>query len=79
MNDERLAAFIEYVIRPLSDDWRQILDRIKGLNIGLTQESVRKICFSLGIWHLIGELIRATSYILIVWIVCQTLPHLLCP
>lgn len=73
MDEARIAAFVEHVARPLTEDARLILDRIKELNIGLTQENVRKVCLMLGLWHITGELIRAATYIGITWIVCQTL------
>lgn len=72
MDETRLAAFVEYVLRPLSEDWRLILEQLKSLNIGLTQETIRKTCIALGCYHLLGEVIRAMCYIVITWIVCQT-------
>ena len=72
MNDARLAAFVEYVLRPLSEDWRLILDRLEALHLGPTQETIRRLTVWLALWHLCGELIRAISYVTIVWIVCHT-------
>ena len=69
----RVSAFVEYVVRPLSEDWRLILEQVKSLNIGLTQETIKETCFALGLWHLVGEVIRAVCYITITWIVCQTI------
>ena len=73
MNAQRIATFIEYVLRPLSEDWRLILEQLKSLNIGLTQDTIKQTCFALGCWHLLGELLRAGSYIAVTWIICQTL------
>ena len=72
MNETRIAAFVEYVLRPLSEDWRIIIEQLKQLNVGITQDTVNRICFALGMWHLAGELIRAFCYIFITWIICQT-------
>ena len=73
MDATRIAAFTEYVLRPLSEDWRLILEQVKSLNIGLTQETIKQTCFALGLWHLVGETIRASCYIIVTWIVCQTI------
>ena len=80
MADEtaRVAAFVEYVLRPLSEDWKLILEQLKSLNIGITQNTIKQITFGLGLWHLFGEIIRGLTYITIVWLVCQVLPKLLC-
>ena len=71
MNLERIGAFVEYCLRPMSEDWRQILDQLKSLNIGLTQETVKEVTFALGLWHLTGELVRAITYIVVVGMVCH--------
>lgn len=76
-NLERVGAFVEYVIRPLSEDWKVILDQLKALNIGVTPELLKQTTIALGLWHLAGELLRALCYITIVVIVCQTLQTLL--
>ena len=73
MNEQRIAAFVEYVLRPLSEDWRVILEQLKSLNIGITQDTVRRTALTLGLWHLIGESIRAISYIMVTWVICQTI------
>ena len=73
MDEARIAAFTEYVLRPLSEDWRLILEQVKSLNIGLTQETIKETCFALGLWHLAGEVIRAACYITVTLIVCQTI------
>ena len=71
MNPERIGAFIEYVMRPLSEDWRAILDQLKSLNIGITQQTVKEVTFALGLWHLTGEVVRAVTYIVVVGMVCH--------
>lgn len=70
--DTRIAAFFEYVLRPLTEDIRLILEQLKYLNIGITQDTIKKTTFALGLWHLCGELIRAASYIAVTWVICQT-------
>lgn len=72
LDDNRIRAFIEYVARPLVEDVRLILDQLKSLKIGLTQDTIKQTCYALGLWHLAGEVIRAICYITITWIVCQT-------
>ena len=73
MNEQRIATFVEYVVRPLSEDWRLILEQVKSLNIGLTQQTIKYTCTTIGLWHLIGEVIRALCYIVVTWIICQTI------
>ena len=75
---ERIAAFVEYVLRPLTDDLRQILDRLEHLVPVNAWPAFRQGLYGLAIAHLIGEGLRAITYIVIVWLVCQTLPKLLC-
>ena len=77
MSLDRVAAFTEYVFRPLTNDIRQILEQLRSLNIGITQETVKEVTFALGLWHLTGEVIRAVSYVVIVWMVCQAVVHVL--
>ena len=76
LSPERIGAFVEYVAQPLTEDIRLILEQLRSLNIGLTQETIKSTCFALGLWHLAGELIRAASYIIITWILCQTVHSL---
>lgn len=71
--DTRLAAFVEYVVRPLSDDWRQILEQLNKLQLPLTESFLKHSLFYLGCWHLAGECIRAVSYIVVTTIICRTL------
>lgn len=75
--DQRVAAFIEYVVRPLSEDWRLILQEAKALNIGVTQQTVKEITIALSLWHLTGEILRAITYIAITWLVCHTIQSIL--
>ena len=75
----RVSAFVEYVLRPLSSDWREILDQLKSLNIGITQDTIKDTCFALGLWHLTGEVIRAVTYIFITIVICQTIQTVLLP
>jgi hypothetical protein len=79
VDETRVAAFCEYVLRPLSEDWRAILDQLKSLNIGITQETIKDTCFALGLWHLTGEIIRAVTYILITIVICRTIQTVLLP
>ena len=72
MIEQRIAAFVEYVLRPLSEDWRLILEQLKSMNVGLTPRLIKQTCLVLGCWHLIGELVRAASYIAVTWLICQT-------
>ena len=79
MDETRIAAFCEYVLRPLSEDWRLIIEQLKSLNIGITQETIKETTFALGLWHLTGEIIRAITYVLITIVICQTIQIVLLP
>ena len=67
----RLAAFVEYTLRPLSEDWRMILDRIHELDLPITPQLIERTAMALGLWHVVGEVIRAFSYITITWIIAS--------
>ena len=75
MNLERIGAFLEYVMRPMVEDWRAILEQLKSLNIGITQQTVKEVTFALGLWHLAGEVVRAVTYIVVVMLVCNAVVH----
>ena len=72
LSPERMGAFIEYVLRPMTEDIRVILEKAKELNLPITEELVKKVGFGLVISHLISEIIRAITYITITYIICQT-------
>lgn len=72
-DQQRIAAFVEYVIRPLSEDWRLIFEKAKELNLPITERLVKDVTFAVGLWHLTGEVLRAGTYIVIVALVCQLL------
>lgn len=74
--DTRVAAFTEYVLRPMTADILQILEQLRSLNIGLTQDTIKQLTLTLGLWHLLGELIRACSYLAVTWIICQSILEL---
>ena len=77
MDATRLAAFVEYTLRPMAEDWRQILDRVKELGLPLDAATLRSVAKTVGLWHVVGEVIRAGSYVIIVWLVCQTVARVL--
>ena len=68
----RMAAFVEMVLRPLSEDWRLIVEKVVELKLPITPDLIKDTAIALGLWHVIGEIIRAACYISITWIVCQT-------
>lgn len=74
--DRRLAAFIEYVVRPLTEDWRRILEELRALNVGITTKDVKTVTGILMVWHLLGEIVRAVCYIGVTWVICQAIVSL---
>ena len=77
MIEERIGAFIEYTLRPLSEDVRLILERLKELNLPLTEENIRHALLLLGRYHIMGEFIRAVTYIVISGMTCYTVIRVL--
>jgi hypothetical protein len=71
ISPERIKAFVEYVLRPLSEDWRIILEKVKELDLPLTEESLTQCMETLGKYHLAMELLRSITYILITFLVCR--------
>ena len=76
-NLDRVAVFTEYVVRPMSEDWRLILEKIQELHLPITPDLIQRTAVALGLWHVIGEIIRAVSYIAVTLIICQTVRCLL--
>ena len=72
LSPERIGAFVEYIVRPLVEDIRLILEKAKELNLPISEGLVKRVGAGLAISHLIGEVIRAVCYITITWIICQT-------
>ena len=75
--EPRMAVFVEYVLRPLSEDWRLILEKVKELDLPLTPDLIQRTAMALGLWHVLGEAIRAVCYVAVTWIVCQTVQTIL--
>ena len=71
-SQEQLAAFVEYVCRPMVEDIRIILEKAKQLELPITESLIKRVALSLGLFHLAGEFIRAACYIVIIWIICLT-------
>ena len=77
MELRQLAAFCEYVIRPMSEDWRTILEQIKALNLPITEGLVRDIALWSCVTHICLELVKWAVYISITWLVCRTVVQVL--
>ena len=78
MDPKQLAAFAEYVVRPLSEDWRKILEELRALQLPITPQEIRRLAVWLGCWHLLVELLRAVTYVTIAVVVCHTVAQVLC-
>ena len=68
MDSRVLGAFIEYVLRPITQDIRGILDRLQELNLIITERTIRRVTIGLGILYLGRELIRFITYLGVTWI-----------
>ena len=72
-----IAAFIEYVVRPMSEDWRLIVEKLKELNVPLSPDLIRYVTFWSCITHVFLESLRLLCYVGITWLVCQTVVRVL--
>lgn len=71
MNPEKLAAFIDYVCRPMIEDIRKILDRVESLKLPINRQMLESVATRLILIHLLSTLIQAISYVIITGIVCR--------
>ena len=67
---EDVKAFTEFCLKPLTDDFRQILEKAKELNLPISEGLIRDISSKLVVYHLWGEFIRAFTYVLVAALVC---------
>ena len=78
LDPKKLASFTEYVLRPLTEDIRKILHEARRLQVQVTGQQLKDLAWCLGCWHLLGEGLRALTYLAIAWLVCQTVGRVLC-
>ena len=69
---KQVAAFMEYVLRPMSDDIKTIISDLKDLDLPLTEDLIRQIVKTCLATHIILELIKWAVYVTVTWMVCQT-------
>lgn len=74
---ERVGAIAEYVMRPLVEDVRVILEKLKELNFPLSERVVKDTVDSCIFGIVIAEFMRMITYITITVIVCVTVFHVL--
>ena len=72
MIEERIGAFIEYTLRPLTEDIKIICEKLKELDIKLDEASIRRVLRILVNAHLVGEFLRVIGYIIISGMACYT-------
>ena len=72
MSPIRLAAFVEYVARPLMDDIKQILEQFNTLGFRYDAEAFLKAARHLVLCHIGLELLRYVVYLLMTGLVCWT-------
>lgn len=77
MSPVRLAAFVEYVVRPLMEDFKQILEQLKALGFRYDAETLFNTAKHLMICHIGLELFRNLIALLIAGLVCWTAWHIL--
>ncbi len=71
MELKQIAAFAEYVIKPMGVDVREILDTVRKLNIPISTNLVKTVAMQLWLANLIREVIRGLTYIGVTWILAQ--------
>lgn len=77
MSPLRIAAFVEYVVRPLTDDLKQILEQLNKLGFRYDTETILNMVRHLVICHIGLELLRSSVYLLMAGLVCWTAWHVL--
>ena len=74
---EQIKAFTEFCLKPLADDFKQILEKAKELNLPISEGLIRDISSQLVRSHLYTECLRAMVYVLVTVIVCLTVIRVL--
>lgn len=77
MELRQLAAFCEYVVRPMSEDWRTILEKVQELKLPLHPELIRDIVAWCLVTHVLLEVVKWAVYVSITWLVCRTVVQVL--
>lgn len=78
MTPERIGSIVEFLVRPLVEDIRVILEKLKELNFPLSERVVKDTVDTCIFGIVITELLRALTYLAITVIVCVTVFHVLC-
>ena len=77
MSPVRLAAFVEYVARPLVDDLKQVLEQLNTLGFRYDSETLLAAAKQLILCHIGLELLRNAVYLLMTGLICWTAWHVL--
>ena len=72
MSPVRLAAFVEYVARPLTDDLKQILEQLNTLGFRYDSEVLLTAARQLILCHIGLEVLRNVVYLLMTSLICWT-------
>ena len=72
MSPIRIAAFVEYVLRPLTDDLKQILEQLNKLGFHYDPETLNSVARHLMLCHLGLELLRNVVYLIMTGLICWT-------
>ena len=71
MDTKQLGAFAEYTLRPMVEDLRELLEKLKELNLPLSEALIRKIAYALAIGHFIEQVIQAAMYVIVTGVICH--------
>lgn len=77
MDIKRIGAFVEYVLRPMSDDIRSVVEELKTLGWPISEALVRETSLLWAKALIQRELVRATSYIIITTCICLASAYVL--
>ena len=72
-----MAAFTEYVLRPLTDDLKQILEQLGKLGFAYDARAFMSVTHCLVLYHLGLEVFRNVVYLLMTSLICWTAWHIL--
>lgn len=69
---KQAAAFVEYVLRHMSEDIKEIISELKALGFPISEEIVKYVVRKCLVTHIVLEIIKWATYLSITWMVCKT-------
>ena len=77
ISPEKMAGFVEYTMRPLTEDVKEIVKALEKIGPPFTKDIIYEVAGKIALVHLACRIIEYASYIAITYIVCSTVIHVL--